>query len=301
MSCIFDFQKKYCSKISSLDLELILSAIIKKPREFVLAHPEYTLTNSQISNIKSQIAQRIKGRPMAYILGHKEFFGLDFAVNKYTLVPRPETELLVENVLRKIPDTCLAGRQNTIIADIGTGSGNIIISVAKNLKNNSKYKYFGLDVSKKALQIAKQNAKRHNLDKKIKFLHGNLLEPFKKNKLPNKFSSFIIIANLPYLSKKIYNSAPNDVKKYEPRSALFSKKDGLSHYERLLGQIVSLKNDCCMLKCLPAGRQTTCYMEISPEQKTKMTGLVRKYFPKIKPIFHKDLAQKWRLCELKIS
>ncbi|HEX7586062.1 MAG TPA: hypothetical protein VF390_00270 [Patescibacteria group bacterium] len=99
---ILDITKKYYGKIDSLDLELLIAAAIDKPREFVLAHPEYKLTKFQISNFKFQISRRINGEPIAYILGHKEFFGLDFKVNKHTLIPRPETELIPQIVTQNM-------------------------------------------------------------------------------------------------------------------------------------------------------------------------------------------------------
>ncbi len=277
--------KKLNKKIDLLDIDLIISAVIQRPREFVLAHPEFSINNSQRTKINNLIKRRLNGEPIAYILGQKEFFGLNFAVNRRTLIPRPETELLVEKVLKLKP-------KDKNLVDIGTGSGNIIISLAKNIKD--KNNYIAIDISKEALKIAKHNAKKNKVDKKIKFLHGNLLEPIIKNKISLiHHSSFIILANLPYLSREIYKSASNDIKKYEPKSALYSKKNGLDHYERLLGQIVLLKKRCCIL-------DVVCYMEISPEQKNNLHRLIKKYFPKIKPVFHKDLAGRWRICEIDI-
>jgi release factor glutamine methyltransferase len=206
MLTIGEIQKEYFEKIDRLDLDLIVGDVMKKPREFVMTHPEFKLSKVQGLKIKSLIARRMKHEPIAYILGHKEFFGLDFKVTPDTLIPRPETELLVEEVLKLAP-------KNRKIMDIGTGSGNIIISLAKNLpeKNN----FVAIDISKKALTIARHNAKLHKVDKKIKFLHGNLLDPIIKNRsMFHAPCSMIILANLPYLSKEIYSATLPDVKKY---------------------------------------------------------------------------------------
>ncbi len=300
MLSILEIKHSYSKKVDPFDLELLISAAINRPREFVLAHPEYILEKSQISNLKLQISRRIEYEPIAYILGHKEFYGLDFKVDKNTLIPRPETELLVELALKKIRNTRYKVR-NTFIIDIGTGSGSVIISIAKaisNLKSKtrptgrqvSNLKFIGIDISKEALKIARHNSKKYSLDKKTKFLHGNLLEPIidRENK-KQKIKNYIIVANLPYLSEKIYSQAPLDVKKYEPKSALFSKKQGLNHYENLFVQIQKMQNENCKMQT---------FLEISPEQKKLLVLLIKKYFPEIKPIFHKDLAGKWRVCEI---
>jgi len=235
--------------------------------------------------------------PLAYILGYKEFYGLSFKVTPNTLIPRPETELLVELAIQ---GTNIKEQTSNII-DVGTGSGNIIISIAKNHPEYSGLNYFAVDISNKALQIAKQNAKAHNVSKKIKFIHGNLLEPIIGNwKLPAcpvgreiENSKMIILANLPYLSKEIYSATLPNVKKYEPKSALYSANAGLDHYERLLKQILALSVTSYELR-------VTILLEISPEQKTKLTKLIKKYLPQAQIDFQKDLAKKWRVCKIEI-
>jgi len=289
---ILDF-KKLNKKIDSLDLDLIISAATGKPREFVLAHPEFSINGSQGAKINNSAKRRSNGEPLAYILGHREFFGLDFAVNKHTLVPRPETEMIVGKVLQLKP-------KNKTLIDVGTGSGNIIISLAKNIKD--KNDYVAIDISKNALRVAQKNAFANKVDKKIKFLHGNLLEPIIKNEsfvirhsLASlnlwRSGSFVILANLPYLSSKIYSEAPLDVKKYEPKSALYSKNNGLNHYERLFKQVKLV---------ISHQSSVIIFLEFSPEQKNNTHKLIKKYFPKAKPVFHKDLAGKWRICEVKV-
>jgi release factor glutamine methyltransferase len=282
---ITEIRKKYHAKIDALDLELIIAHGIRKTREFVLAHPEYKIPKLKIENLKLKISRRMRGEPLAYILGHKEFYGLDFRINQHTLIPRPETELLVELALKEIRDTKYK-IPDTII-DIGTGSGNIIIGLAKNLK--ARNKFIATDISPKALTVAKYNARKHKVDKKIKFLRGNLLEPIIKNtKYQILNTKYIIIANLPYLSKKIYNATAKDVKNYEPKSALLSSKKGLAHYEKLLKQIKKL--------VMSYELRVTSYLEISPEQKPALQNLVKSILPDAKMEFRKDLAGKWRVC-----
>lgn len=295
---IQDTTKKYKDKLDHFDLQLLLASAIKKPKEFVMIHPEYKLTNNQSSVINKMIKRRIEGEPIAYILGHKEFYGLDFIVNKHTLVPRPETEMMVELGL----DLLHSMLRNTVVIDIGTGSGNIIVSLAHAMNQNDSYQlpvtsYYAVDISDEALRIAKKNAKLNGVDKKIKFLHGSLLEPLLNEFKCSMFHvprSIIITANLPYLSKEIYNSTPVDVRNFEPKSALYSAKAGLAHYEKLLKQIKALQ-------FTGYGLQVTGFLEISPEQKQPLTKLIKTIFPTAKIKFKKDLASKWRICIIKIK
>jgi len=281
---------KYRPKIDNLDLELLIAHALEKSREFVLAHPEYKIPKFQISNFKFQIARRIHGEPLAHISGCKEFYGLNFKVTKDTLIPRPETELLVEKALENILNI---HRDALNIVDVGTGSGNIIISIAKNLKNK-KINYFGIDISKVALKIAKYNAKKHRLTK-IKFIKSNLLDHFLKNNTPlRQFDNLIILANLPYLSNKLYRATAPTVKNFEPKSALYSPKAGLEHYEKLLKQIKILTNHYSLFT-------VHCFLEFSPEQKKALIVLVKKILPFAKIRFQKDLAGKWRVCIIDLS
>jgi release factor glutamine methyltransferase len=264
--------------------QLILAHILKKSREYVLAHPEIELTQAQKRLFERLINRRKKHEPLAYILGRKEFYGLDFELTKHTLIPRPETELLVEEIINSKP-------KNKTIIDIGTGSGNIIITLAENIKDQNNY--FAIDVSKKALAIAKLNAKKHKVDKKIKFIESDLLKNKKMlgHLAMKQCNDAIIIANLPYLSKHIYSSAMPDVKNFEPKSALLSGEEGLDHYKKLFSQIKKLETKNRRLKTI---------LEISPEQKTKITPIIKKVFPRANIFFKKDLAGKWRMVSFEI-
>ncbi|MDO8529352.1 MAG: peptide chain release factor N(5)-glutamine methyltransferase [bacterium] len=307
MITIKNILDKYSKKLDFLDLELIIARALGKNREFVLTHLEFSVAKNYKLKIMNYIKRRIDCEPLAYIFKEKEFYGMKFKVNKDVLIPRPETELIVELAINDIKNKVESEeiKNNLLIFDIGTGSGNIIISIAKELERYglpvAGYKFYGTDISKKALKIANQNAKINKSDKKIKFLEGNLLNPIIRNsKLKIRNSNIIITANLPYLSRKIYNYCQQDIKKYEPKSALISQKGGLSHYEELFRQIKSLS----IGHCLPAGEAGSSidvFLEISPEQKSKMKKLVKKYFPKAKIIFHKDLSGRWRICQSVIS
>ena len=294
MLLIRDYLIKYSSEVDFLDLELIIAHVLKKPREFVLAHPEYKIPKFKIKNLKLKISGRMRGEPLAYILGEKEFYGLKFKVNKNVLIPRPETEILVDLALNNIQQS--TNNKKIIIADIGTGSGNIIISVACSMKHIAcnKIKYYATDISLKALNVARQNANIYRVDKKIKFFRGNLLRPvLKMLSVASGASSVIILANLPYLSPAIYRSSQISVRIYEPKNALLAGYSGLFYYKELIRHIKRLKDMRSMF-------QATCFMEISPEQKKLFYNLIKKYFPGAIVKFHKDLSGRTRVCEFSI-
>jgi release factor glutamine methyltransferase len=277
MTTIKTIFNNYTATIDRLDLELIIAHELKKTREFVLAHPECKLKEGQNLRIKHLVARRAKHEPLAYILGHKGFYGLDFKVNKNTLVPRPETELLVEEILKLAP-------KNKTILDIGTGSGNIIISLAKNLKG--KNTFYGLDISSKTLRVAKQNAATHSVSKKIKFLRGNLLSPILGKK---KLDNAIVAANLPYLDlnwKNLLKSSDTKGLKYEPHVALYSGSDGLDAYRELANQL------------RPSARKNIIvFCEIGHLQKRELAKIFN-FADKIQ--FSKDLAGRWRVARIVI-
>ena len=315
MPTISDIQKEYFKKLDQLDLELLIAHTLQKSREFVLSHPEYEIPEFKIKNLKLKIARRASGEPLSYITGRKEFFGLDFKVDKHTLIPRPETEILVEEALEFIK-TQKHKNIKTVVADIGTGSGCIIISISKyachpelasgsleipdsargrtRQVRNDNVEFYATDISKKALTVAKQNSKTHNVDKQITFLHGNLLEPIiEKKELFIDHCSLIIVSNLPYLSKEVFENSPIDVKNFEPKSALYSDNAGLAHYEELFQQ-VNVISESYKLKTI------SCILEFSPEQKIPLEKMIANNFPSAKTKFLRDLAGKWRVAKISL-
>lgn len=288
---IKEIQQKYFNKVSPLDLEIIISYALQKPREFVLTHPEFNLSFLKKLKIKNLIRRRMRHEPISQIIGTKEFFGLDFKVNKHTLTPRPETELIVEDALQEIESGPISS-----VVDLGTGSGNIIISIAKNTSPQKKIYFFATDISRKALRVAKINAQKNNLRNSITFIEGSLLKILIKDyeEIFHQSDPLIITANLPYLSKDIYNSSPKDVRDYEPKSALYSPEEGLGHYKELLEQIQSLP------KVTNFKQKIILYLEISPEQKDIAKKMIQQKIPGAQIEFKKDLAQKWRIAKVKI-
>lgn len=285
---ISDLRKKYFSEIEPLDFDLILEAVLKKPRSFILSYPEFKIAHRTSHIAHRKIKRRIKGEPLAYILGHIDFYGLDFKVNKNVLVPRPETELMVDEAVKK---TINHENKKTIFIDVGTGSGCIIISIAKLLNQESRimnHEYFGFDISSKALIVAKRNAKIHGVEKRIIFKKGSLLVPIlKSNKLIIQNSQFIILANLPYVGSELKELVKNKESvglKFEPRQALYGGKDGLDLYRKLAEQVKELKEK--------TSQDITVLCEINHEQAREM----KKIFSFAKKIeIKKDYSGRNRL------
>ncbi|MBI5222440.1 MAG: peptide chain release factor N(5)-glutamine methyltransferase [Candidatus Magasanikbacteria bacterium] len=268
-------------QIDPLDAELLLAFVLKKTREFVLAHNDCEVRKCVSVKVRKLIKKRANGMPLAYLVGHKEFFGLDFVVNKSVLIPRPETEILVENVLSFIIHH-LSHNKRVVLIDVGTGSGCIPIAITSALKHFSTLapKIFAIDVSEHALRVAKLNAKKHGV--KINFLHGNLLQPIANNLTVEQFDSgtIIITANLPYLTPKQHQQSASI--NHEPKTALVAGKTGLELYEKLLGQIRSLITNYQLLM--------TIFFEIDPAQSKPVTKLIKKFLPNAEIQIKKDLA-----------
>jgi len=271
------------------EAELLLSHVLKKSREYILAHPEKLLTKTLISNYHKLINKRLKGIPLAYIVGYKYFYGLKFLVNKNVLIPRPETELMVDEALK-----LLHSKKSTTIIDVGTGSGCIIISIATKMSFGYPkliFNYFATDISKLALEVAKKNAKIHKVNKKISFRQGNLLEPFLKNKLKIDNCKLIIICNLPYLIPKQLKNSPTI--QFEPKLALSGGQDGLRYYRKLLKQIGRLCNKLYVIGYM--------LIEVDPSQSKEIKKLVKHHLPNSKIQIKKDLRGLNRLVIIRIN
>ncbi|OGE83669.1 MAG: protein-(glutamine-N5) methyltransferase, release factor-specific [Candidatus Doudnabacteria bacterium RIFCSPLOWO2_01_FULL_44_21] len=300
------------SDSATLDSEVLLAYVLKKPKEYLSANPKQFLLSNKLSKYKRLIDQRAKGWPVAYLTGHKEFFGLDFILDKNVLIPRPETESLVELVLEKIKDK----KTKIKILDIGTGSGNIIVALAKvlsfvfasgakqshsrveiasSLRSSQRQLFFASDISTASLRVARQNAKRHKV--KINFKTGDLLKPWKNQ------SFDIIVANLPYLARKTDPST-----KFEPKTALVAKNQGLALYEELFKSIArseatrqsfirsprDLRSLAMVKNTLPA----FVFVEIGHNQATQIKSLAKKCLPGFQVTFFKDLSDRVRYCQL---
>lgn len=259
----------HVSSLSSLpslllrrEAELILAKAMGTTREWIIAHPEAELNEEGRARFDEMIAQMNHGVPLPYVLGEWEFFGLMFKVNQHVLIPRPETELLVETAIRYQPSA---------ICDVGTGSGIIAVTLAKKL---SDPEIFATDISGEALKVAKENAQRHGVADRIKFIRGDLLEGVGKVNM--------ICANLPYIPTQELETL--EVIKHEPRLALDGGDNGLRLIERLL--------DTARDHVLPHG---VILAEIAANEGEAAWRLANTYFPSAQSEVKKDLAGLDRL------
>ncbi|TSC90880.1 MAG: release factor glutamine methyltransferase [Candidatus Berkelbacteria bacterium Licking1014_96] len=276
----------------SLEAEVLLVYSLKheniKTQEqitktFLYTNPNFKLSAKAEKKFKKLIEKRATGVPIAYLIYSKEFFGLDFYVDKNVLIPRPETEMLAEEGL-KFLELGIRNQElgKTInILDLGAGSGNIVISIAKNIKktiiHNSSFiiHFHASDISPQALKTAQKNAEKHKV--KISFIKSDLF----KNLPQIKFD--LIIANLPYLD-------PNWISKqleFEPKDALDGGRDGLKIIEEFLQQAKNHLN-----------KKSTLLLEIDPGQVKKIKKLVKKYLPRKKLSIIKDLSQLDRIVKI---
>lgn len=256
------------------DIELLLAESLHRSLNYLYKNPEKILSRSTISTFWRLLERRRNNHSVAYLVGHKEFYKLDFLINKHTLVPRPDSEVLIDEALKYLTKNKINSPQ---IIDIGTGSGCLIISLAKNYQPPSLF--YAVDNSGRALKLAKTNARKHGLKRQINFLKSNLL-----NKMGgNKFD--LVLANLPYLTKKQLQE-PSITK--EPLNALCGGPDGLSFYKTLLKQIPSYLN-----------KKYLVLLEIDPQQELAAQKISKQYLPKAKLEIIRDLDKQARVLKIK--
>lgn len=234
--------------------ELLLGAVLRVNKIDLYLNRDLILTPQQIEKYNHFIQQRISGRPLQYIIGSTEFFGLEFKVNEYVLIPRPETETLVEIVIER-----LKSHSSPKIIDIGTGSGAIAVSLTKNLKNCS---VFATDISTDTLAVAKENAKMNKVENQIEFFQGDLFEPLKNKNLEEKIDC--VVSNPPYVSQEEFDQLPKEVRDYEPVLALKSGLEGMSFHKRIIeGAVDFLKRGGILALEMGLGqaRQVAAFLE----------------------------------------
>lgn len=280
------------SETPIIDAEILLAFVLSKDKAFLYSYPEYKLSKDELKTYSYYIKKRLEGYSVASITGFKDFYGLEFIVNKDTLIPRPETELMVDEVLSIFKKIC--NKKNIALIDLGTGSGCIPISILKCTQNIDfeNLQCFAIDISPKALEMAHKNAKKHGLENNISFLEGNLLKPIDNKKLRIKNYNFIITANLPYLTKKQIKNSPSIQK--EPVLALDGGKNGMDYYIKLFRQVKTLKN-----KYSPAS--ITILAEIDHTQIEIFKKEVARLLPFAKLKIKKDLGGYERLATLLIK
>lgn len=216
-----------------LNAETLLMFTLDCDRAYLFAHPERELTPPEQARYQDAINQRARGVPAQYITGHQEFWGMDLIVSPAVLIPRPETEHVVETAL------ALSLRAKSRIVDVGTGSGCIALALAKELPQAEIH---ATDISPAALEIARANATRHQLDRRIQFHQTDLLQGFATATFD------LVVSNPPYVGESEEDQVQLEVRKFEPRSAVFAGPTGLEVIERLIPQSQTvLKPGGCLI------------------------------------------------------
>ena len=248
---------------SQLDSEILLAKTINKDRNYLLLNSEISLNKDDLNNFYKLIEQRSLGNPVAYLINRKFFWNSEFFVTNDTLIPRPDTELIVENVLR------LTKQKNNIrILDIGVGSGCILLSI---LKEREDFYGTGIDISRKCLKISKKNAIKLKINSRLKLFKSNV-DKFNLGKYD------LIVSNPPYIKKCKIKYLERDVAKFEPKAALDGGIDGLSEIRKVV------KKSSELIK-----KNGKFILEIGFDQKNKVINLLKKEGFYINST-HKDLA-----------
>ena len=216
-----NYFKKYDIPQPRLDAEVLLADLLEMERINLYVNFDRPLTSEEIDSYREMILKRRQGTPVAYLVGQKEFMGLKFKVNSNVLIPRPETEHLVQTILNRI-DTW--EQEEVKIADIGTGSGAIIISIAK--LSDGLVKGIGIDISEASLNLAQENAVNLEVDEQLEFKEGDLLEPLEE-------TVDIIVSNPPYIPSEELDDLQKEVQQ-EPKLALDGGEDGLDYYRKII-------------------------------------------------------------------
>ena len=204
-----------------LDSEILLSNSIKKDKKHIILNPKEILNSEQTETFKNLIERRKKGEPVAYLINKKDFWKDEFFVNKSVLIPRPDTELIIEQVLQ-----IYSKDAQLPVLDIGTGSGCILLSI---LKERSNFYGTGIDISKKSINVSKFNAKQLNLTNRVKFFHSSV-DNFNNGKYD------IIVSNPPYIEKLSLKYLDKDVVNFEPKLALSGGFDGFSKIRKVINK-----------------------------------------------------------------
>lgn len=218
--------KRDGTEASALASDLLLGFVISRDRIFILSHAEETLPDDSWRRYRSLVRRHAEGEPLQYLTGEREFYGLDFQVTPAVLIPRPETEFLVEKALQILQENFSL---DPYFADIGTGSGCIAVSIASEMP---EARGIATDISGYAIEIAASNAHRHRVAERIRFICTNLLDCFRREPVFN-----LILSNPPYVALEEYDTLMSCVKDHEPHQALFGGRDGLDVYRRLAPEV----------------------------------------------------------------
>ena len=267
------------SDTPALDASVLIANIIQKPRTWVMAHPELSLTIEQKEKLKDSLRRLERGESFPYVIGHWEFFGLDLEITPDVLIPRPETELLVEKAIAWLQESPV----RRMVADVGTGSGAIAVSLAVHVPD---VQVLATDISFHALEVARTNAIKFKVHNHIDFVQCDLL-PAHVPSLSKERRFDLICANLPYIPTATLHQLP--IFGREPTLALDGGKDGLDLVQRLLSMAPAWLTPHGMM-----------LLEVEATQGKQALQLGRQHFPDANIFLHQDLTGRDRLMEIRI-
>ncbi len=257
----------------ALDVELLLGEVLGWTRPKVLAHPEADLRPEQEAAYRRLVARRARREPLAYILGRRAFWGMDLQVRPGVLIPRPETELLVERAVAWALEQGGRTWSGTVV-DVGTGSGAVAVALARELP---QARLWATDASPEALWVAQENARQQGVAHRIRFAQGNWLAPVEG-------PVDCIVSNPPYIPSGELDRLAPEIARYEPRAALDGGPDGLAAYREILPQAARALS--------PTG---ALFLEIGYDQADAVSDLLREHFPGWKVERFRDLGGHWRV------
>ncbi|MCL2851630.1 MAG: peptide chain release factor N(5)-glutamine methyltransferase [Defluviitaleaceae bacterium] len=217
---------------ANLDAQLLAAHVLRQNRVYVLTHPEIELTQEQARKFDSLIERRSRHEPIAYILGFCEFMSLTFAVDNNVLIPRADTETLVEAAISEVH-----GRGARRVLEIGTGSGCIAVSLAVNCPD---IHITAVDISPPALDVAKDNAAAHGVNERVRLVHGDIFDNRLTSALAASGRFDMLLSNPPYITAAEMSGLPPSVRSYEPHTALLGGSDGLNFYREIARRSPSL-------------------------------------------------------------
>lgn len=280
---------EHSSQTPKLDCEVLLSFILGKNKAYLISHAEEEISTLKVRKFSKLIQKRAKGMPITYLTGKKEFYSLPFFVDDSVLIPRPETEELVDLAFAELKRFVKKGMRSLSIVDVGTGSGNIGITliykiIKQKLNAKTRFSFYLTDISGKALKIAKKNfrklIKKHN-NIKVHFVKADLLRGLKK-----KFD--IIVSNPPYIPAEDIEYLDPGVRDFEPRVALDGGESGLGIVKRLIKQSVDRLVDGGVL-----------LFELHETHPNKIKFLLNGKYKGWKASFYKDSFGEWRFCVIR--
>jgi len=271
-----DYLKEKQIDSPRLTAEVLLSHHLDINRVTLYLNLEQPLNESEISGYRELVRRRLQREPLQYITGIQEFWSLDFMVDPRVLIPRPETELLVEQAIEKYRSTVVQEESPIKILDLGTGSGILATALAKEFQNS---KILATDISQGAIEIARLNAEAHGVSEKIEFMRGDLWQPL----MGRNISFDFIVSNPPYVSPDEYEDLPPEVRDHEPRLALDGREDGFYYIRKIIEGSPSFLN--------PGG---WLLLEMSPHQTDKALEFMKSIEGLTAKTRIRDYSQRYR-------